>query len=60
MRPKRTKITKKIIEERVIAAFVNDIEQMQNETKDSDVEGNCFACKKWDFETKSEGMFKNS
>ena len=58
VKPKRTKITKKVIEESLIAAFVNDIEYMQNETKDSDVEGNCYVCKKCEFETKSEGMFK--
>ena len=58
VKPKRTKITKKVIEERLIAAFVNDIEYMQNETKESYVEGTCYACKKCEFETKSEGMFK--
>ena len=58
LKPKRIKITKKMIEEKLIAAFVKDIETMQNETKNCYIVGNCYSCKKCEFETKSEGMFR--
>ena len=57
-KPKRTKITKKVIEERLIAAYVFDAELMLEDLETSQIEGVTQTCKKCEFETHSEGIFK--
>ena len=53
---KRIKITKKMIEEKLISAYVRDAELMIQEN--SELVSNNHSCKKCEFETHSDGMFR--
>ena len=57
-KPKRTKITKKVIEDRLIAAYVWDAELMVKDFSNSELESMSQECKKCEFDTISEGMLK--
>ena len=57
-KPKRTKITKKVIEERLISAYVWDAELMLKDFDNSELVLNNQECKKCEFDTHSEGMLR--
>ena len=57
-KPKRIKITKKVIEDRLISAYVFDAELMFIDFANSELELINQECKKCEFETHSEGMLR--
>ena len=57
-KPKRTKITKKVFEERLIIAYVWDAELMLKDFDNSELVSNNQECKKCEFYTHSEGMLR--
>ena len=55
---KRKKITKDVIDEMLIAAFEKDAEAMFTELEDWGLDVYSQKCKKFDFETHSEGLLR--
>ena len=55
---KKKKITKQVIEERLIAAYLKDVDVMESDMKKSRLDVEIFKCKKCELKIHSEGLLR--